>query len=301
MPPLSASVIVATFAAPTAVAEQFWNVPPRVIVGAPGSANAGLNVVVIVLPAASEPPALTVNAAVKFEVAAGVSGVPVNVTPVTAVALIVMFVAWFANVLSELVCTRKLAVAPAMYRPADGFTMLPSVIVAGVEIGSAHTPPEFASVTVITEPTAVPVALQFAKVGLSPTGSVAGIVNAAWNCTVIVPPAASAPVALEVKPTVHVVGVFARPVFAAEPVYVMAVGGAASAMRGVDVRMPAAPMMKARRTASGARSGRRGLRGRRGIRCVCLLSERRPFDHFAPESVPVQPAPHADTLQEPPR
>lgn len=204
----------------------------------------------------------------------GASGDPVNVTPVTAVGLMTMFVAWFANVLSELVCTRKFALAPATYVAAAGFTTRGIATVAAVVAFNAQVRlGALASVTVTVLATLVAVPVQPRKVAPSVTGTgPAGGANAAWNCTVIVPPAASAPVADEVNPTVHVVGVFARPVFAAEPLKVIAVGGAASAIRGSELRSPAMPIRSATRTARGARSIRTGLVWKRGIECVSLFT-----------------------------
>ena len=64
VPPLFARVIVTTLLAPVAVAEQFTNIPPRLIVGVPGTVKLEWNVAVMVPPAASDPPRPTVNATV---------------------------------------------------------------------------------------------------------------------------------------------------------------------------------------------------------------------------------------------
>lgn len=62
--PIPANVIVTTLDAPAAVAVQFVNMLPSVIVGAPGTAKLEWNVAVIVPPAANDPPEPTVKATV---------------------------------------------------------------------------------------------------------------------------------------------------------------------------------------------------------------------------------------------
>lgn len=143
-----------------------------------------------------------------------------KVTVVTAVGLMTMFVAWLAKVLSALVCTRKFAAAPAAYVAAVGFTMFGIATVAAVDAAREQVRlGALARVMVTTLAAEVAVAVQPTNDEPSVTANgPAGMTKPVWNCAVIVPPAASAPPAVEVNPTVHVVGVFARPVFAPEPV-----------------------------------------------------------------------------------
>src|SRR5437016_3869926 len=86
--------------------------------------------------------------------------------------------------------------------PAVGLVIPAIVNVAAVFAGSEHPP---ANVIVTTCPAVEPAAAQLLA---KPMGSVivgvGGITNPAGNATVTVSPATSAPVELDVKPTVHV-------------------------------------------------------------------------------------------------
>ena len=84
---------------------------------------------------------------------------------------------------------------------AVGFVRPTIVSVAAVLGASAHEPPARVTVTVCAA--AVAVAVQFTKPEPSEIVGVAGTVKPALKATVIVEPAESVPVALDVKPTVQ--------------------------------------------------------------------------------------------------
>jgi len=121
------------------------------------------------------------------------------VTVLTDVAAaIVTLDAGFAVMVSPLVVTLNVLAASA---PAAGFVNPCTVSVAAVLFARAHVAPASVTVTVVPEPE--PVAVQLAKPLPSTTAGVAGTVKPALNASVIVLPAASAPLELVVKPTVQ--------------------------------------------------------------------------------------------------
>ena len=99
---------------------------------------------------------------------------------------------------SPLVETAKVFAASV---PAPGFVSPLIVSDAAVEAGSEHDAPTRVIVTVCA--LAVAVALQLVKPEFSTIVGVAGTVNPELNATVIVLPVESAPLALDVSPTVQ--------------------------------------------------------------------------------------------------
>jgi hypothetical protein len=158
-----------------------------------------LKTAVIVSPARSAPVALDLKLTVHVERAPPVCGAPLNETAVTDVAAaIVTPDAGFAVTVSPLVATLNV---PAASVPAAGFVRPFTVSVAAVLFASAHDAPARVTVTVVPEP--APVAVQLEKPPPRTIVGVAGTVKPELKPTVIVAPAASAPLELVVRPTVQ--------------------------------------------------------------------------------------------------
>ncbi|HEY8407899.1 MAG TPA: hypothetical protein VIK66_07975 [Gaiellaceae bacterium] len=193
------SVTVAVCPLAVADAVQLLNPPVRATVGVAGTVNPELKTTVIVSPPRRPPVALDLKLTVHVERAPPVCGAPLNVTVFTDVAAaIVTADAGFALTVSPLVATLNVFAAST---PAAGFVRPCTVNVAAVLFASAHDAPASVTVTVVPEP--APVAVQFEKLPPNTTVGVAGTVKPALNPIVIVPPAASTPLELVVKPTVQ--------------------------------------------------------------------------------------------------
>lgn len=202
VPPLFASVTVTVVDELVADALQPENPAPGVAVG-PEIAKEGWKVTLIVPPAASAPLAPDVKSTVHDEVLLAVSGAPVNATPPTP-EVMVTAVARALAVLSRFVETVN---PTAAYAPAGGFVIPAIVTEASVFAASAHVPPEFARVIVTMPDEAAPVPEQAVKPDGSVIAGAPGITKFELNVTVMVSPLASAPAALDRKPTVQVVEV----------------------------------------------------------------------------------------------
>ncbi len=204
VPPLSARVIVTVCPAPVAAAEQLAKPFVRSTVGVAGTENTEVafgKTTVTVSPAWSAPVEVELNPTVQVPRAAAASVVEANVTAVGVVAAAITTgePGLIALVESTEVLTLKVLAAS---EPAAGFVSPASWSVAGVLGATAHEAP--ASVTVTVCAAAAAPAVQFANAGPRVTAGLAGTVKPGLKTTVIVEPAASVPVELVVKPTVHV-------------------------------------------------------------------------------------------------
>ena len=170
--------------------------PVKVTAGDVGRVNVGSKVAAIVEPELSPPTRLVRNPTAKLAVANAVEGVAAKLTLVGVLA-VMLTVAAVAATESELV----FAVSP-LYAPPTGLVTPAMVKDAGVLAGNEQVPALFASVIVTVWAEPVAVALQFAK----PVGSVtvgdAGTVGNPVKTAVIVEPATSAPVDVELNPSV---------------------------------------------------------------------------------------------------
>jgi len=194
-----ASVIVTVCALAVADAVQLLNPPVSATVGVAGTVKPELKTTVIVSPPRSAPVALDLKLTVHVERATPVCGEPLNEIALTDVAAaIVTLDAGFAPTVSPLVATLNVFAASA---PAAGLVRPCTVSVAPVLFASAHEAPTSVTVTVVPDP--APVAVQLEKPLPSTIAGVAGTVKPALKPIVIVPPAASAPLELVVKPTVQ--------------------------------------------------------------------------------------------------
>jgi hypothetical protein len=183
-----------------AVAEQFANPEGRVIVGVAGTVNPAGRTTVIASPRSSEPDALVVNPTVQVAVAPAERVDAANDTDAGLVAAaIVTADAGFPAAVSVDVLTLKVVFVSD---PAAGFVSSRSVSVAGVPAASAHDAPDSVTVTVCAA--ALALAVQLTKPPVRATIGVAGTAKLELKATVTVSPVASAPVDVEVKPTVHV-------------------------------------------------------------------------------------------------
>ena len=220
-PPLSASVIVTVVTAPVAVAEQFWKPFVSSTVGVAGTLKTEVafgKATVIVSLAWSAPVAVAVKPTVHVAraLAASVVAAKVTVFATCVWAVITGATPTGAAVESELVLTVQLAAAG---EPATPLVTPRIWTAAAALLGTVQAPPLLARVIVTTP--AAPVALateQFWKPLVSSTVGLAGTLNTEVTCgkaTVIVSPVSSAPVAVEVKPTVQVVRADAASVVAA--------------------------------------------------------------------------------------
>src|SRR3954469_17073476 len=203
-PPLSASVIVTTPAAPVALeTEQFWKPFVRSTVGLAGTVKTDVacgNATVTVSPVRSKPVAVEVNPTVHVARALAASVVAAKVTAVGVVAAATVGATpTAAAVMSPLVLTVQLA---AVGEPATPAVTPRICTLAAVLTGRVQTPPSSASVIVTTP--AAPVALeteQFWKpFARTPVGLAARVKPdvACGNATVTVSPVRSKPVAVEV-------------------------------------------------------------------------------------------------------
>ena len=184
VPPLFASVIVATAPAPVAVAEQFENPAPSVIVGVVGTEKPEENVVVIVSPLFSVPVELVLKLTVHVARARATRDVELTVTSVGEVCATIVTAVAFAAVVSALVLIVSVDapvvlvfVTPAI--ASDAAVLSPSV----------HVPPKSASVIVATRPTPETVAEQFVKPVSNAAVVAVAALKAAENVAVIVSPA----------------------------------------------------------------------------------------------------------------
>lgn len=193
------SVIVAVWPLAVAAAVQLLKPPVSATVGVAGTVKPELKRTVMVSPPRSAPVALDLKLTVHVERAPPVCGAPLNETALTDVAAaIVTADAGFAVTVSPLVATLNVFAAST---PAAGFVKPCTVSVAAVLFASAHDAPASVTVTVVPEP--APFAVQLVKPLPSTIVGVAGTVKPALKAIVIVPPAASAPLELVVKPTVQ--------------------------------------------------------------------------------------------------
>ena len=184
VPPLFASVIVATAPAPVAVAEQFENPAPSVMVGVADTEKPEENVVVIVSPLRSVPVELVLKLTVHVARASATSDVELTVTRVGEVWATIVTAVAFAAVVSALV------LIVSVDAPVVLVFVMPAIASdAAVLSASAQVPPKSASVTVATVPTPETVAEQFVKpVSTAAVVAVAAL-KPAENVTVIVSPA----------------------------------------------------------------------------------------------------------------
>jgi hypothetical protein len=206
-----ASVTVTVVPDPDPVAVQFEKVPPSVIVGVAGTVKPGLKPIVIVLPAASAPLELVVKPTVQSERAPPVCGEPAKETAVTGLAMTTADAGFAAAVSRDVLMPNVLAA----YEPLPGFVSPFTVRLTAAEFATAHEAP--ASVTVTTLLEAEPVAVQVVKPELRTTVGVAGIVKPELNVSVIVSPAAIAPLADVVNVSVQLA---AEPPVCTEPLNV---------------------------------------------------------------------------------
>jgi len=212
-----ASVTVAVVPTPVAVAVQLVKPLPSVTVGAAGTVKPAGKTIVIVSPALIAPVELVVKPSVQFALADGACVEPLKLTELTEVAAeMTTLDAGFAGTGSPLVETAKVFAASV---PAPGFVSPVIVSDAAVEAGSEHDAPTRVIVTVCA--LAVAVVVQLVKPEFSTIVGVAGTVNPELSATVIVLPAESAPLALDVNPTVQ--SERAEPV-CGDPLKVMFVG-----------------------------------------------------------------------------
>jgi hypothetical protein len=193
------SVTVAVVPEPVAVAVQLVKPLPSVTVGTAGTVKPAGKTTVTVSPALIAPVALVVRPSVQFAVAAGDCVEPLKLTEPTGVAgEMTTLDAGFAGTGSPLVATLNVFAASV---PAAGSVRPLSVSDAAAEAGREHDAPTSVIVTVCA--LAVAVAVQFVKPELTTIAGVAGTVKPELRATVIVLPAESAPLALDVKPTVQ--------------------------------------------------------------------------------------------------
>jgi hypothetical protein len=212
-----ASVTVAVVPEPVAVAVQLVKPPPSVTVGAAGTVKPAGKTTVIVSPAPIAPVELVVKPSVQFALAEGACVEPLKLTELTDVAAeMTTLDAGLASTGSPLVETLNVFAASV---PAAGFVRPLIVSDAAVDAGSEHEAPASVMVTVCA--LAVAVAVQLVKPAFSTIDGVAGTVNPELRATVIVLPVDSAPVELDVNPTVQ--SERAVPV-CGEPLNVMLVG-----------------------------------------------------------------------------
>ena len=187
------------------------------IVGVAGTLKTDVafgNVIVIVSPLRRLPVPLRAKLTVQVARALAAIVVELNVTPVTVVAAAIATpAAGLPAVVSALVLTCQ--------RLAAGVPVAPAVTPriwnrAAVLAGTEHVPPLSASVTVTVCPTPTALRAQLLKPLVGRMIGAAGtekIEVAFGKTTVIVSPLRSAPVAVEVKPTVQVPRALARTVF----------------------------------------------------------------------------------------
>jgi hypothetical protein len=198
-PALFASVSVTVCAEAVAVAEQDANWLPSVTPGAVGTPKDELKTVVMVEPPTRAPVAVEVKPTVQLESAAAVCGEPAKLTAVGAAAAAIVAVALTAvvsfDVFTEIVLL-----------PVEVVFVIPSSFTEVAELfpRAQVWPLAFASVivTVAVAVAAVAVQLVAKPLGASKTTTgFAGIVPPVQvgKVTVIVPPAARAPVELDVK------------------------------------------------------------------------------------------------------
>ena len=183
------------------------------IVGVAGTLKTDVafgNVIVIVSPLRRLPVPLRAKLTVQVARALAASVVELNVTPVTVVAAAIVTAAGLPAVVSALVLTCQRLAAGVPAAPA----MTPRIWnVAAVLSGSEQVPPLSASVIVTVCAAPVAVRKQLLKPLVGRIVGVAGtekIEVAFGKVTVIVSPLRSQPVAVEVKPTVHVPRALAR-------------------------------------------------------------------------------------------
>ena len=193
------SVAVAVVPEPEAVAVQLVKPLPSVTVGTAGTVKPAGKTIVIVSPAAIAPVELVVKPSVQFALADGACVEPLKLTEPTDVAAeITTLDAGFAATGSPLVEALNVFAASV---PAAGFVRPLIVSDAAVEAGSEHDGP--ASVIVTVCALAVAVAVQLVKPEFSTIVGVAGTVKPELRATMIVLPVESAPLALDVNPTVQ--------------------------------------------------------------------------------------------------
>jgi len=192
-----ASVTVTVVPEPEPVAVQFEKVPPRVIVGVAGTVKPPLKTTVIVLPAARAPLELVVKPTVQSERAPPVCGEPANETAVTGLAITMADAGFVAPVSRDVLMPK----VPAAYEPLPGLVSPFTVRLNAAEFATAHDAP--ASVTVTTLLDVDPVAVQLVNPELRTIVGVAGIVKLELKVSVIVSPAAIAPLAEVVNVSVQ--------------------------------------------------------------------------------------------------
>jgi hypothetical protein len=200
VPPLSDSVIVTVWPLVDAVAAHVVNPVGSVIVGVAGIVKPAGRTTVIMSPALSAPVVLVEKPTVHVADAPAERVDPEKLMLAGAVAAeIVTGEAGLAAEVSVAVLTLNVLAAR---EPAAGFVNAASVSVAVVLAGSAHDAP--ASVIVTVCALAVADAVQLLKPPVSATVGVAGTDKPELKTAVIASPARSAPVALDLKLTVHV-------------------------------------------------------------------------------------------------
>jgi hypothetical protein len=227
VPPLSASVIVTVWPLVDALAEHVAKPVGSVIVGEAGIVKPAGKTTVIASPALSAPVELDVKPTVQVADAPAERVDAEKLTLDGAVAAaIVTADAGFAADVSVAVLTLNVFAAS---EPAAGLVSADRVRVAVVLAANAHEAPT--SVIVAVCPLAVADAVQLLKPPVSATVGVAGTVKPELKTTVIVSPARSAPVALDLKLTVHVER---APPVCGEPLNVTALTDVAAAIVTLD-------------------------------------------------------------------
>ncbi len=229
VPPLSASVIVATVPTPETAAEQLLNPLSSVTLEAVAALKDAEKVTVIVSPAWREPVELVVKFVVQVAMRFATRVVAETVTAVGDVAAPIVIAAGLATVASALVLTFQ--------RFAAGVPAAPLVTpricrVAAALLGSWQLPPLSASVIVTVWAAPAPFAEQLLNPLVRMMVGLAGTANtevAFGKTTVIVSPASSPPDPLGVNPTFQVARAFAARVV---EVNVTAVGAVAALIVG---------------------------------------------------------------------
>jgi hypothetical protein len=183
VPPLFASVIVATAPAPVAVAEQFEKAPPSTMVGVAGTEKPEEKVVVIVSPLLSAPVELDLKFTVQVARASATRDVELTVTKVGELCAAIVTAAAFAAVVSALVAT------VSVDEPVVLVFVIPAIAIdAALLPASAQLPPESARMIVAIVPAPETVAEQFVNpVSFAAVVAVAAL-KPAENVAVILSP-----------------------------------------------------------------------------------------------------------------
>jgi hypothetical protein len=213
--------------------KQCENPVPRVTVGEAGTLKAELKATVMVSPVAMAPAELVVNPTVQVAGLFSVWGEPEKVTLVTLGAMDTAEPG-LAVAVSLVVFTLKVVL---VYEPAAGLVSPEMVRVAVVELATEQEAPLRVMVTVV--PVAVALGVQLVNPLPRTTVGEAGTEKAELKTTVILSPAAIAPVAVVLNETVQSAVLFA--VWGA-PVKVTFVTAVAAAMTTAEAGVAAASL-----------------------------------------------------------